>query len=205
MKQKILTEGDGELFIINVDHISQLKACVNLNNHLISHFESRKSFSLSQNLTIQEHQYDVAAFYCLHLYWLAFVLRKCHLVVVRIETLWASTMSFSSPVQSCSQIFCILTLYRILNHKMSYIVPDLCQLCKLKQMVSPGLGFNLSRLESQDAFFCFGQNTTLGEISRFDAFHWPPTLGQNCHQYSNGFQNLISSFKTWCQFQIYSK
>ena len=25
-----LTEGDGELFVVNVDHISQLKACVNL-------------------------------------------------------------------------------------------------------------------------------------------------------------------------------
>ena len=25
-----LTEGNGELFVINVDHISQLKACVNL-------------------------------------------------------------------------------------------------------------------------------------------------------------------------------
>ena len=28
-----LTEGDGELFVVNVDHISQLKACVNLKKH----------------------------------------------------------------------------------------------------------------------------------------------------------------------------
>ena len=31
-----LTEGDGELFVVNVDHISQLKACVNLNISTIS-------------------------------------------------------------------------------------------------------------------------------------------------------------------------
>ena len=31
-----LTEGDGELFVVNVDYISQLKACVNLESTNLS-------------------------------------------------------------------------------------------------------------------------------------------------------------------------
>ena len=65
-----LTEGDGELFVVNVDHISQLKACVNL---------KKNNFTQSL-LTHKNHSIF------LHLYW-SVIWRKGHLVIVGIQAL----------------------------------------------------------------------------------------------------------------------
>ena len=78
-----LTEGDGELFVVNVDHISQLKACLNLKN---TNFKSKciKIFNNKNNSSKFSTQVQIIIMIIfLHLYWTV-IWWKSHLVIVGI-------------------------------------------------------------------------------------------------------------------------
>ena len=65
-----LTECDGELFVVNVDHISQLKACVNL----------KKTSVPNSPHSLKSVSYNIFLHY---LYW-SVIGRQGHLVIVGI-------------------------------------------------------------------------------------------------------------------------
>ena len=77
-----LTEGDGELFVVNVDHISQLKAGLNLKTPLSNPNASK--FSKKNNSSKFSTQVQIIIMIIfLHLYW-SVIWRKSHLVIVGI-------------------------------------------------------------------------------------------------------------------------
>ena len=123
-----LTEGDGELFVVNVDHISQLKACVNL----------KKQFQPKSAHTKKSQYFSPP-------------------LLVRHSAEGPSCHSRDPSTENQRNVFSLswqISNLKLFSFLAQFV--NLSQFCKLEQKMSHGFGLNLSPGTFLDASFCLG-------------------------------------------------